>query len=72
MASLECLTGREVEVLRLVAEGLTNLQIAESLVLSVRTVESHVAAICGKIEVHNRTAAARWYLAQESGSSTDV
>ncbi len=43
------LTGREVEVPRLLAGGLTNNEIAKRLVLSVRTVERHVANIYGKI-----------------------
>ncbi len=53
------LTGRQVEVLRLVAEGLTNAQIAERLVLSVRTVDTHVAAILAKLDVPSRQDAAR-------------
>jgi DNA-binding CsgD family transcriptional regulator len=56
------LTEREVEVLRLVAQGLTNLQIAEQLIISPRTVHAHLRAIYGKIEVTTRSAATRFAL----------
>ena len=45
------MTAREVEVLRLVAQGLTNEQVAEELVISPRTVNTHLTAIYGKIGV---------------------
>ncbi len=59
---LERLSRREQEVLRLLAQGLTDRQIAESLTISTRTVESHVASILRKLDVPNRAAAARAYL----------
>jgi DNA-binding NarL/FixJ family response regulator len=49
------LTQREREVAALVAEGLTNREIADRLVLSVRTVETHVDRILGKLDLHTRT-----------------
>ena len=52
------LTLREVEVLRLVAKGLTDIQVAEQLVISHRTVSTHLTSIYGKIRVSSRTAAA--------------
>jgi DNA-binding NarL/FixJ family response regulator len=52
------LTARERQVLRLLAEGRTNDEIAAELVLSVRTVESHVASVYAKIGVEGRTARA--------------
>jgi DNA-binding CsgD family transcriptional regulator len=52
------LTDREVEVLGLLAEGLRNAQIAERLVISVRTVDHHVSAILGKLDVTSRGQAA--------------
>jgi predicted ATPase/DNA-binding NarL/FixJ family response regulator len=52
------LTPREIDVLRLVAEGLSDRQIAESLFISVRTVHHHVANILAKFGVSTRTAAA--------------
>jgi DNA-binding CsgD family transcriptional regulator len=51
------LTEREVEVLKLVAEGLTNAQIADQLVLSPLTVNAHLRSIFNKLDVANRTAA---------------
>jgi LuxR family transcriptional regulator, maltose regulon positive regulatory protein len=53
----EPLSQREQEVLRLVAEGLTNQQIAARLVISIRTVKKHVENIHGKLGVENRTRA---------------
>lgn len=50
------LTKREVEVLRLVAQGLTNTQIAEQLILSSHTVNSHVRSILSKLGVTSRSA----------------
>jgi DNA-binding NarL/FixJ family response regulator len=48
-------THREREVAALVADGLTNREIADQLVLSVRTVETHVDRILGKLDLHTRT-----------------
>jgi two-component system nitrate/nitrite response regulator NarL len=53
----EELTPREVEVLKLLATGLTQGEIAGSLVLSTRTVGTHIQHILGKLGVHNRTQA---------------
>jgi DNA-binding NarL/FixJ family response regulator len=53
------LTRRETEVLRLVAEGLTDAQIAQKLVLSTGTVSWYVRSICSKLSVSSRTAATR-------------
>lgn len=53
----EPLSQREQEVLELVAEGLTNQQIASRLVISIRTVKKHVENIHGKLGVQNRTQA---------------
>jgi ATP/maltotriose-dependent transcriptional regulator MalT len=54
------LTGREVEVLRLLAQGLTDAQVAEQLVISPHTVNTHVKAIYSKIGVSSRSAATRY------------
>jgi non-specific serine/threonine protein kinase len=56
------LTARETEVLALLAEGLTDAQIAERLVLSARTVQAHLRSIYSKLGVTTRTAAARYAL----------
>ena len=54
------LTHREVEVLRLVAAGKTDREIAEELVIGVRTVTTHVSNILNKISAANRTEAASY------------
>ena len=58
MASFAQLSEREREVLRLIAEGLSNAAIAERLVLSEKTVKSHVRNILGKLHLVDRTQAA--------------
>ncbi|MCB0155853.1 MAG: response regulator transcription factor [Anaerolineae bacterium] len=57
---IEPLSERESEVLHLLAQGLTNKDIAQTLILSVRTVEAHLRNIFGKLGVHSRTEAALW------------
>jgi DNA-binding CsgD family transcriptional regulator/tetratricopeptide (TPR) repeat protein len=59
------LTRRQLDVLALLADGSTNAEIADQLVLSVRTVDSHVAAVLSKLGVRTRREAAR--LAPEAG-----
>ena len=54
------LTSREVEVLRLLARGMTDAQIAEQLVISPRTVNNHLTSIYQKIQVSSRSAATRY------------
>ncbi|HCP75911.1 MAG TPA: hypothetical protein DIU08_14895 [Ktedonobacter sp.] len=56
------LTVREVEVLRMIALGLTNTQVAEKLVISRRTVNAHLTSIYSKINVSTRSAATRYAL----------
>lgn len=57
------LTGRETEVLRLVAKGLSYKQIAQRLVISHRTVQNHVQNTLGKLQLHNRVELARYAIA---------
>ena len=54
------LTGREVEVLRLAARGLTTAEIADRLYISPKTVDHHIQHIYTKIGVSTRAAAALW------------
>lgn len=64
------LTNREVEVLQLVARGLTNQEIADNLVISVATVYTHVSNILSKLHLATRTQAALYAL-REGYSSLD-
>jgi DNA-binding NarL/FixJ family response regulator len=64
-AALAELTPRELEVLRLIARGLSNGEIARDLVLGEATVKTHVARIFQKLDVHDRAQAV--VLAYESG-----
>ncbi len=55
---LTTLSARELDVLRLVADGLTNVEIAEQLMISDKTVKSHVSNILSKLHLADRTQAA--------------
>ena len=59
-ASPAALTSREQEVLKLLAQGFTNKDIAQTLFLSVRTVEAHLRNVYSKLGVSSRTEAAIW------------
>jgi NarL family two-component system response regulator LiaR len=67
----EPLTGREAEVLGLVAQGLSNQEIAETLVISERTVRTHVSNILSKLHLANRTQATLFAL-REGLASLDT
>ena len=58
------LTAREVEILRLVAQGKTDAQVADQLVISPRTVNWHLTSIYGKISVSSRAAATHYAMEQ--------
>jgi NarL family two-component system response regulator LiaR len=58
----EPLTERELDILKLVAQGLSNQEIAEELVISERTVRTHVSNILSKLHLANRTQAALYAL----------
>jgi NarL family two-component system response regulator LiaR len=66
------LTQREVEVLRLVAQGLENAEIAQRLVISEATVRTHVSNITGKLHVASRTQAALYALREGIASLDEV
>ena len=60
--SPDVLTAREMDVLRLLAQGLTSAQIAEQLIIGVVTVNFHVRSIYSKLGVTSRSAATRYAL----------
>ena len=62
---LRDLSERELEVLRLVAEGKSNSQISEELYITVNTVRFHLANVYQKLGVGNRTEAAKYFLRQD-------
>lgn len=55
---IECLTKRELDVLRLISEGCSNKKISDELKISERTVKNHISHIFRKIDVEDRTQAA--------------
>jgi non-specific serine/threonine protein kinase len=63
-AQLDVLTHREEEVAAMVAQGLSNRQIAQELFLSERTIENHVSKILRKLELTSRTEIAAWATVQ--------
>ena len=68
----EPLTEREVEVLRLVARGQSNQEIADQLVISEATVRTHMSNILGKLHLASRTQAALYALREGLASLDDV
>jgi DNA-binding NarL/FixJ family response regulator len=61
---LDSLTARERDVLRLIARGYTYREAAKELVLSARTIESHVSSALRKLQLSNRRELARWAAAR--------
>jgi DNA-binding NarL/FixJ family response regulator len=57
---IDRLTPREVEVMRLIARGYTYREVASELVLSIKTVETHVSAVLRKLQLSDRRELAKW------------
>jgi NarL family two-component system response regulator LiaR len=74
VSALDALTGREVEVLQLVAGGFSNREIAEQLTISEATVRSHMSSILSKLNLCSRTQAALYALREGLATlhNTDV
>jgi NarL family two-component system response regulator LiaR len=70
--AVDPLTEREVEVLRLVAQGRSNQEIADQLVISEATVRTHVSHVLGKLHLASRTQAALYALREGLASLDDV
>jgi NarL family two-component system response regulator LiaR len=68
----EPLTEREVEVVQLVAQGLSNQEIAERLTITERTVRAHVSSILSKLHLANRTQAALYALKEGLANLDDM
>lgn len=64
-AVIATLTARETQVARMLAEGLTNRQIAQKLVIAQRTVETHIEHIFTKLGVNSRTQVAVLFARQQ-------
>jgi NarL family two-component system response regulator LiaR len=71
-ATPDPLSGRELEVLRLVARGMSNQEIADALVVGEATVRSHVSSILGKLQLASRTQAALYALREGLASLDDA
>jgi two-component system, NarL family, response regulator LiaR len=68
----EVLTARELAVLRLIAQGLSNQEIADDLAVSEPTVRAHVSRILGKLHLASRTQAALYAVREGLTSSSDT
>jgi len=66
--SIQALTKRELEILHLVAEGLSNEEIGKKIFISRKTVKTHIRNIFDKLQVHNRFKAALWVMPRDSAS----
>jgi DNA-binding NarL/FixJ family response regulator len=66
------LTRRERQIAHLIAQGLSNKEIAGQLVISQRTVESHIEHTLTKLGLNNRTQVAAWITMQDSDNASDA
>jgi two-component system, NarL family, response regulator DegU len=66
--TIQALTKRELEILHLVAEGLSNEEIGKKIFISHKTVKTHIRNIFDKLQVHNRFKAALWVMPRDGAS----
>ena len=66
--TIESLTPRELEILRLVADGLSNEEIGKKILISQKTVKTHLTNIFDKLQVNNRIKAALWVMPNRKNS----
>ncbi len=71
MYPVDILTPRELSVISLLVEGLSNRVIAERLGISLNTLETHLRRIYRKLHVSNRTQTVRWYFLQTTGVKSE-
>jgi DNA-binding NarL/FixJ family response regulator len=64
--TIQALTKRELEILYLVAEGLSNEEIGKKIFISHKTVKTHIRNIFDKLQVHNRFKAALWVMPRDN------
>ena len=69
--ALRLLTPRELEVLQMISDGMTNAEVASRLHLSVHAIKFHLAGIYRRLDVANRTEAAVTYYRAQAGSIQD-
>jgi DNA-binding NarL/FixJ family response regulator len=67
-AALDQLSEREIETLNLLAQGLTNKEIANRMYISTNTVKRHLKSIFEKLEINTRAAASAWAIRMGLGS----
>jgi two-component system response regulator DegU len=67
--TIQALTKRELEILHLVAEGLSNEEIGNKIFISHKTVKTHIRNIFDKLQVHNRFKAALWVMPRDNNAS---
>ena len=69
LARMKAISRREMQVMALISESMTNEEIARKLFLSAKTVKTHIRNIFGKTDIHNRVEAALLYIRYKQSAS---